>query len=149
MTRRDDDRPTVVVDDSDIENEVPDEELDDYSLKGLTRRQRRETERFAKGLELEKECVKPLPLQELHLNLLGKMFLTAVGAWVIGKATNLKLRGTPQEINAVANALKSSRKFQDELAKPGATVQSVMEKLRVKNMSAREFERVFGVKWPL
>lgn len=85
----------------------------------------------------------------MHLNLLGKVFLTACGAWVLGKATNLKIRGTKEEIAAVASALNSSKKFQDELRRPGASVQSVMEKLKVKNMSASEFERVFGVKWPL
>lgn len=88
-------------------------------------------------------------LQELHLNLLGKVFLAGIGAWLVGKATNLKLRGKPHEVRAVANALASSRKFQDELRRPGASVQSVMDKLRVKNMSAAEFETIFQVKWPL
>lgn len=72
-----------------------------------------------------------------------------MGAWFVGHATRTKLRGTSEEINAVAAALLSSRKFQDELNRPGATVESVMEKLNIKNMSAREFERVFGTPWPL
>lgn len=89
------------------------------------------------------------PLNELHLNILGKIFIAAVGAWVIGKPTNMKIRGTPREVKAVAAALKSSRKFQDELRRPGASVQSVMDLLRIKQMSARDFERVLGVRWPL
>lgn len=88
-------------------------------------------------------------LNELHFNLLGKLTLAALGAWLVGKATNLKLRGNKQQVNAVANALLASRKFQDELKRPGASLESVMQKLRVKNMNAREFERTFGVKWPL
>lgn len=88
-------------------------------------------------------------LNELHLNLLGKMTIAAVGAWLVGKATNVKLRGNKQQIDSVANAMIASRKFQDELKRSGATVQSVMEKLRVKNMTAKEFERTFGIKWPI
>lgn len=91
----------------------------------------------------------PEQLNELHLNLLGKIFLASIGAWMVGKATNMKIRGTPREVQAVQRALLSSRRFQDELRRPGATVQSVMNKLRIKQMSARDFERVLGVKWPL
>lgn len=88
-------------------------------------------------------------LDELHLNVLGKIFFTAVGAWVVGKASNLRLRGTPQEIQAVTNAMMASRRFQDELRAPGATVDSVMHKLNLKNASAHEFERILGIRWPL
>ena len=83
------------------------------------------------------------------LSLGGKLLLASLGAWMVGKAVNTKVRGTEDEIDAIVNALHSSRRFQDELRKPGATVRSVMEKLRVKQMSAEEFERVLGVEWPL
>ena len=76
-------------------------------------------------------------LNELHLNLAGKLFFAACGAWLLGKATNMKLRGTKDEIDAVANAMISSRRFQDELNRPGATVQSVIDKLGLKHASAR------------
>jgi hypothetical protein len=84
-----------------------------------------------------------------HLSLTGKIMFASMGAWLVGKLVNTKLRGTKSEIEAVANALMSSRKFQEELKHPGATVDSVMEKLRVKQMSAEEFERVLGIPWPL
>jgi len=89
------------------------------------------------------------PLKEGYLNLTGKIFFATLAAWLVGKAVNTKIRGSQQEIQAVMNALTSSRRFQDELRSPGATVQSVIEKLRIKQMSASEFERVLGVKWPL
>ena len=54
-----------------------------------------------------------------------------------------------EEIEAVTNALHASKLFQDELNRPGATVQSVVQKLGVKHMSAAEFERGLGVPWPL
>lgn len=87
--------------------------------------------------------------ERLYVNLTGKLLLASLGAWLVGKVVNTKIRGNEDEISAVSNALMASRRFQDELNKPGASVQSVIEKLRVKQMSASEFERVLGVKWPL
>lgn len=87
--------------------------------------------------------------EELKLNLAGKIFFATLAAWLVGKAVNTKLRGSQPEIQAVMNALTASRRFQDELRHPGATVQSVIEKLKIKQMTASEFERILGVKWPL
>lgn len=84
-----------------------------------------------------------------YLNLTGKIMLASLGAWMLGKVVNTKIRGNQSEVTAIANALLASRRFQDELRRPGASVQSVIEKLQVKNMSAVEFERVLGVRWPL
>jgi|SRR5579885_425396 len=89
------------------------------------------------------------PITELKLNLLGKIFFTAAAAWLVGRAINMKIRGTPEEVQAVANAMMASRRFQEELNRPGATVESVMTKLNLKHASAREFERILGVPWPL
>jgi len=96
--------------------------------------------------EEEKQSLNEL---SFGLNLAGKIFLASCGAWLVGKLVNMKLRGTREEVGAVANALMASRRFQDELNRPGASVESVVEKLRIKNMSAAEFERVLGVRWPL
>lgn len=85
----------------------------------------------------------------MELNFVGKIFLASCAAWVLGKATNVKVRGTQEEIRSVVEALMSSRKFQEELNKPGASVASVLEKLKVKTMSAEQFERTFGTKWPI
>ena len=89
------------------------------------------------------------PLNELKLSLLGKIFFGTVAAWLVGKAVNTKLRGTKEQIETVAMALSASRRFQDELNKPGASVESVVQKLGIKHMSASQFERVLGVPWPL
>lgn len=89
------------------------------------------------------------PLNELKLNLFGKIFFATCAAWLLGKAVNTKFRGTKEQADAVASALLSSRKFQEELRKPGASVESVIQKLGVKHMSAAQFERTFGVPWPL
>lgn len=87
--------------------------------------------------------------EDFYLNFTGKMFLASLGAWLAGKYVSTKLKGTKDEIDAVADALLSSKKFQEELNRPGATVESVIQKLRIKEMSASTFQRVFGIKWPL
>lgn len=92
----------------------------------------------------EKEAI-----NELKMNLLGKVFFATLGAWLVGKYVNTKLRGSRDEIEAVGNALAASKRFQDELNRPGASVESVVQKLGIKHMSASEFERVLGVPWPL
>ena len=89
------------------------------------------------------------PINELKVNLLGKVFFATLGAWLVGKYVNTKLSGSQSEIEAVGNALAASRRFQDELNRPGASVESVVQKLGIKHMSASEFERVLGVPWPL
>lgn len=89
------------------------------------------------------------PLNELRINFIGKLFFATLGAWLLGRAVNTKLKGSQEQIQAVANALSASKKFQDELNRPGATVDSVVQNLGVKHMSASEFERVLGVPWPL
>ena len=89
------------------------------------------------------------PLNELKLSTVGKVFAMAAGAYLLGKASHIKVRGDAAGIEALKRALMSSKRFQDELRKPGATAQSVIQKLGLKNASAAEFERRTGVPWPL
>jgi hypothetical protein len=92
------------------------------------------------------------PINELFglkVNTLGKIFFATLGAWLIGKTVNTKLRGSRKEVETIANALSASKRFQDELNRPGASVESVVQKLGIKHMSANEFERVLGIPWPL
>lgn len=88
-------------------------------------------------------------IKELRLNLLGKIFLTSAAAYTVGKLTNLKIRGTAEEVQAVADAMLSSRRFQQELEDEDATVESVIDKLGLKHASARQFEAILGIPWPL
>ena len=73
------------------------------------------------------------PINELQLNLLGKILFVALGAWLVNKVTNIKIRGSESEIRAVSNALLASKRFQEELRKPGATIDSVMN-MNIVNM---------------
>lgn len=83
-----------------------------------------------------------------QMSTIGKLFLVGAGAWLLGKPSNLKLRGTREELEAVKNVLLASKSFQDELKKDGATVESVMQKLDAKNTKAEEFKRITNLEWP-
>ena len=91
-------------------------------------------------------------LNERHyyrLSTTGKLFIAGVAAWLMGQKTRLKIRGSEEEIKKLATAMVASKQFQNELARDGATAQSVIEKLGLKNASAKDFERLSGVPWPM
>lgn len=83
------------------------------------------------------------------LNIVGKLFLSALASWSAGKKTGLKIKGTKKEIDALVSALNASRDFQEELQKVDATVNSVIEKLATKHAKGKEFEELTGIPWPL
>lgn len=99
-------------------------------------------------------------LQELRMSWAGKLFFAGVAAWLGGTAYKgissgmapklpIKIRGTKEQIKAVMDAITSSKQFQDEINKPGATIDGVIQKLNLKNMNKSNFERLTGKKWPL
>lgn len=83
------------------------------------------------------------------LSTTGKLFIAGVAAWLLGQGTRLKIRGDKAKIEQLASALVASKKFQDELHRPGATAESVIEKLGLKNATVRDFERITGIPWPM
>lgn len=61
----------------------------------------------------------------------------------------IKVRGNPRQMKAFIDAIVSSKAFQDEINRPGATIERVFEKLKIKNMNRTQFERLTGKRWPL
>jgi len=90
-----------------------------------------------------------LGVAESTLSTTGKLFFAGLAGWVLGESAGLKIRASSEQADALTSALLESRRFMEELDKPGATVESVIERLRLKNASAVEFERITGVRWPL
>ena len=88
-------------------------------------------------------------LVERQMTTMSKILLFIVGAWLVGKYFKLKVRGSQKQISTLASAMISSKKFQDELKRPGASLENVMNKLKVKNMDADRFQKTFGIKWPV
>lgn len=93
-------------------------------------------------------------LQESYFGLstTGKLFFASMAAYLAGKVGSgafLKLKGKPEELRVIADALVASKAFQDELKRPGATIDSVIEKMNLKNMTADKFKQITGKKFPL
>lgn len=111
-------------------------------------------------------------LKEYKLSWAGKLFFAGVAAKLIGRAMQkhaagmneqnqevsteeasnifpFKLKGTPEQIQAVMEVIKASQEFQDEVNRDGATVESVMQKLNIQNLAKQAFEEKTGKPWPL
>lgn len=84
-----------------------------------------------------------------NIDLSKKIMLASLGAMIIGRQVNTKLRGTKKEINAISSILSASKNLHEEIKSPNASIESIMEKLNIKKNSAFEFEKIFGVPWPL
>lgn len=83
------------------------------------------------------------------LTSLGKLFFVSAMGWTTGKKLNFKLRGDPKKLQALADAIIASKKFQDELKNPKSTVSSVLKKLEIKNEAIKKFETEVGIPFPL
>ena len=116
-------------------------------------------------------------LKEYKLSWAGKLFFAGVAAKIAGMALKkqaarmrgmneqdesggedasdvahmfpFKLKGTPEQLQAVMEVIKASQEFQEEINRDGATVESVMEKLNIQNLAKKAFEEKTGKPWPL
>lgn len=87
--------------------------------------------------------------EDPNVTVVGKMFLAGIASAVLGCPPHIKVRGTPDQVEAIKNAITATRDFQIELERPGAMVQDLMDKLQLKNIAAQEFESRLGLPWPL
>ena len=86
----------------------------------------------------------------MELTPIGKLFFGGLLAWITKDAQfHFKIKGTPEQVQAMANAVFASKKFQETIAKPGATIEEVIEELNKKNKTAKEFASIVGNDWPL
>jgi len=86
----------------------------------------------------------------MNLTPMGKLFFGTLVAWIVnGSAMPFKVRGTPEQMKALTDAVFASKRLQEEMKKPDATIESVIEKLNVKNEAAKQFEAVTGYAFPL
>jgi hypothetical protein len=110
-------------------------------------------------------------LNEIKLSWAGKLFFAGAAAYLARKfikgymgegeggtdmsvAKNipkmpLKVRGTPEQIKALKDTIAASKEFQEEIGKPGATIEDVIEKLKLRNETKQQFEQITGYPWPL
>lgn len=98
-------------------------------------------------------------LKELKLSWAGKLFFAGAAAYIAGSAMKggghgnvklpIKVRGTPRQMRAVIDAVTSSKEFQREINRSGATIDGVIQKLRIRNMTKQRFYQLTGRSWPL
>ncbi len=99
-------------------------------------------------------------LKELKLSWAGKLFFSAASLYIGSQAYKgyqaskvpklpFKIKGNKQQIDAIMKALQGSAAFQREINRPGANIEQILNKLKVKNMNKQSFEKTFGVRWPL
>lgn len=102
-------------------------------------------------------------LQELKLSWAGKLFFAGVAGWLGATAVKgfkqgmstppprlpIKIKGTPDQIKAIMDAIYGSKAFQSEISRPNATIESVIEKLKLRDLNKRNFERLTGKAWPI
>lgn len=83
----------------------------------------------------------------------GKLFFASLASYMAGDALTkimpIKLKGTPDQVKAVVDAVAASKAFQTASKEPGATVDSIINKLNLKNMNAQRFRALTGKNWPL
>jgi hypothetical protein len=88
-------------------------------------------------------------LAPVGLNTVQKVFLASIASWVVGLPTNVRLRGTIDEIKITTKAMIATRRFDEELGREGASLDSIMQLLNEKHNATAWFERTFGLKFPL
>ena len=91
----------------------------------------------------------------------GKLFFAGLAGYLASKALQgvaqgssakqfpFKIKGTQQQIQAVTQIIMSTKEFQEEIRKPGATVDSVIRKLNLQNLTKEKFRLFTGKMWPL
>jgi hypothetical protein len=90
-------------------------------------------------------------MSNYKLSAVGKLFFASLVAGIASGVTKsvMKLKGTPEQVKAITDAIMASKDFQDEIKKPGATVETVIQKMHLKNLTAAEFKKITGRPWPL
>jgi hypothetical protein len=113
-------------------------------------------------------------LNEIRMSWAGQIFFAGVAAYLAGKAYKavkklnnedigdntsdtgtkipsipIKVKGTPEQIQAITNAIVTSKEYQDEITREGATIEGVLEKLKQRNMAKNDFLKRTGKIWPL
>lgn len=82
----------------------------------------------------------------------GKLFFTTLAANLSSdnpRKLPMNIKGTPEQIIALAEVIQSNKAFQDELKKPDATIESVYQALQQQGMTKEKFKSIFGQDFPL
>lgn len=98
---------------------------------------------------IQHKTKKTISLNELSTNMtIQNSLFENVALWLINSSTqHVHLVGSSNLIETTSNAMITSKDFQRELSRQGASLESITEKLNLKHQAANSFFEVFGVKW--
>jgi hypothetical protein len=83
------------------------------------------------------------------VDLNDRNFYSTLCAWLIGENFDVKLKGSKEQIEALAEAYSSTMNFHNAIVGSGHQLNDIMRLLGEKHVAAEKFERVFDVSWPL
>jgi dihydrofolate reductase len=85
-----------------------------------------------------------------NLTPIGKLFFASLIGWINNNnKLNWKLKGSPEEMKIFAKVVLATKRYQEEVKSPDATVDTIMNKLQEKNAAAKEFLDITKKIWPL
>lgn len=82
----------------------------------------------------------------------GKLFFTTLAANLANDSKiklPMNIKGTPEQVKALAQLILSNKAFQDEVKKPDATIESVYKTLQAQGDSRETFKSLFGHDFPI
>lgn len=88
-------------------------------------------------------------MSDHKLSASGKIFFASLVSYLMGGKSSVKIKGTQEQIKALADVVKATREFNEEVKNPNATIESIIEKMREKNLKAAEFKAKTNFSWPL
>lgn len=84
------------------------------------------------------------------LSAAGKLFFASLISWLTtGSKSPVKLKATPEQVEALKKVVVASKEFQEEVNNPMASIESVIDKMRKKNLAVAEFNQVTKRSYPL
>jgi hypothetical protein len=81
-------------------------------------------------------------------NTLQHVFQTALVSWLCEQPTAIKIKGSKAQLRVLTNALTATKSLYKSL-KEHVTVDEMITRITVKNSAAQQFEKFFGISWPL
>jgi hypothetical protein len=76
-------------------------------------------------------------------------FQAAIASHILGAQTNVRLRGSSEQVRIVAEAINSSKALYEELNNPDTTMEKVSELLEKKHQASKAFQDKLGAPWVL
>jgi hypothetical protein len=78
-----------------------------------------------------------------------KLLKIAICSTVFNKGPEWSINGTNEELQALSNAMQATKQFTETINNENTTSIEAMRALKEKHSAARNFEVVYGIRWPL